>query len=474
MKSLRLQLLVGTALGTIAVFIVSGAVLYALIGRSLRGEFDASLGARARSLMALVEWDEGGLESELTEVSIPEFEPSEFAGYYQIWLSDGTVFARSPSLLGGDLRRLGGTPDAPAFESIRLPDGRPGRLVGVTFEPRQEYGYLRENPPTAVTLVLARDTVGLQSTLARVRGILIGVGLVAVVLSTGVLAWVVRRRLRPVDHLSRQIAELGEANLSGRISVAGIPSELSPVIDRLNDLLVRLEAAFQRERRFTGDVAHELRTPLAGLRSKLELALSRDRDTASYQRALGDCLDIDLQMQRMVENLLQLARADAGQLDIRHEPVDLSKIIRECWQTLEEKANARGLSVEWRFDERDALTTDLGKLRLVIQNILDNAVTYADEQGQLSVETAVQNSATVLVVSNTCSSLRSEDADRVFERFWRADSSCRDTDEQARSGLGLPLCKAVTEQLGGSIRAAVGDSGMFTVTIHLPRVCAKS
>jgi two-component system heavy metal sensor histidine kinase CusS len=470
MKSLRVQLLVGTALGMAAVLLMSGAVLYALIGSTLRSEFDASLVARARSLMALAEQDEEGMEFELTEVSLPEFEPSERAEYYQLWLSDGTVFARSPSLLKGALDQFGGTSDTPAFRTVRLPDGRPGRLVGVTFVPRQEYEDSRANPAMTVTLVLGRDIVGLRATLARVRGILIGVCLVAVVLSAGVLAWVVRWRLQPVDHLSRQIAEVREDDLSARVSVAGIPNELSPVVDRLNDLLARLDAAFQRERRFTGDVAHELRTPLAGLRSKLELTLSRDRDGESYQETLRDCLEIDLQMQRMVENLLHLARADAGQLEIRHERADLAEVIRECWKPLEEKANARGLSVEWQLDERDTLITDRGKLRLVIQNVLDNAVTYANDQGQLSVATAAQDNATVVTVSNTGSSLPSEDIDRVFERFWRADPSYQDTDEESRCGLGLPLCKAVTEQLGGSICATADDSGMFTITIRLPHV----
>jgi hypothetical protein len=175
MKSLRVQLLLGTVLGTAAVLIVSGVVLYALISGTLRSEFDASLSARARSLMALAEQDEDGMEFELTELSLPEFELSERAEYYQLWLSDGTVFARSPSLLNGALDQFGGTSDAPAFRTVRLPDGRPGRLVGVTFVPRQEHEDSRANPAMTVTLVLGRDIVGLRATLARVRGILIGV-----------------------------------------------------------------------------------------------------------------------------------------------------------------------------------------------------------------------------------------------------------------------------------------------------------
>lgn len=466
MRSLRVRLLIGTALGMTAVLLVTGAVLYALISRTLRAEFDTALAGKARSLAALVEQEGAGLEFDLTEVSLPEFEPSAHAEYYQVWLPDGAVFARSPSLRGGELGPTAGPFDVPVFETVRLPDGRPGRVVSMTFVPRREVKDTHANRPLTVTLMLGRDTVRLRGTLARVRGVLFGVGLAAVILSAGVLAGVVGRSLRPVNRLSRQIASVGEEDLSVRIDAAGIPDELGPVVDRLNDLLARLEAAFQRERRFTGDVAHELRTPLAGLRAKLETALSRDRASEAYREALGDCLEINLHLQRMVENLLHLARADAGQLEIRREPVDLSDVIKECWKSLEAGADARGLTVDWRLQAPDPVRTDRDKLRLVVQNLLDNAVTYANDEGQLSVETRAENGAWVLIVRNTGHRLRGEEVHRVFDRFWRADPSCRDADDR-HCGLGLPLCEAVMKRLGGTIEATTGD-GMFTITIRLP------
>jgi two-component system heavy metal sensor histidine kinase CusS len=469
MRSLRVQLLLGTALGTTAVLLVSAAVLYALIRRTLWAEFDESLAAKARSLMALAEQEEDGLEFELTEVSLPEFEPSEHAEYYQVWLPNGAVFARSPSLLDGDLARIAGTSDAPAFQTVQLPDGRPGRIVGATFVPRGDRDHLSSDSPIVVTLAVGRGIAGLQATLARVRGTLICVCVVAVMLSAGLLAWVVRRSLKPVDHLSRQIEDVGEDDLSARVDAVGIPRELSPVVERLNELLARLDATFQRERRFTGDVAHELRTPLAGLRSKLELALSCERAPEAYRRAMGDCLKISLQMQRMVENLLHLARADAGQLEVRCQRVNLTEVIRDCWKPMEEKARSRGLSVKWHLNDTGMTETDRDKLCLVIQNILDNAVTYANDRGHVSVLLSAEDGMLALTVSNTVGSLPVGDTHRVFDRFWRADSSQRQTDE-GHCGLGLPLCKSLIEHLGGSIEAATNDGGMFTITTRLPRV----
>ena len=318
-----------------------------------------------------------------------------------------------------------------------------------------------------VTLVLARDVVGLQAMLSRVRDILIGVCIVAAALSAAVLSRVVRRSVEPIDDLSAQIADVGERDLSARVDPVGLPTEIAPVAIRLNDLLARLEAAFQRERRFTGDVAHELRTPLAGLRSTLELALSRDRTPAAYRKAMDDCLQINLQMQRMAENLLHLARADAGQLDVRREAVDISELVRDCLKPLEKQANARRLRVEARLDAIGPIETDPDKLRLVLQNLLDNAVTHANPEGTIRITGHLENTGIVLTVSNTGCSLPLHDTHRVFDRFWRGDASCREAGK-AHCGLGLPLCKTMIERLNGSIEANITADRVFAITIRLP------
>ncbi len=467
MKSLRTSLLVGTGLATTAVLLASGVVLHALIRNALWAEFDASLAAKARSLAALAEEDEDGLEFELTELSLPEFAPSDQAEYYELWWPAGTVFIRSPSLYDRDLAPPPRTSATPAFENIKLPDGRPGRTVGLTFAPRQERAGSATSPPRTATLVLARSVAGLQTSLSRVRAILVSVCFAAVALSAGVLAGVVRRSLKPLDRLGAQIANLGADRLSARLDPAGAPDEMLPVVQRLNDLLSRLETAFQRERRFTGDVAHELRTPLAGLRSKLEVALSRPRDPAAYQAAMAVCLDINLHMQRMVENLLHLARVDAGQLELRCESVAVSDLIGECWAPLAEQADSRRLGVEWELNAPQPLATDRDQLRLVLRNVLENAVVHADKGGHVRVVASAAGPELVVTVRNTGWRLAPDEASYVFDRFWRGDASHGEL-TAGHCGLGLSLCKAVVERLGGHIEASASGEGAFTVTIHLP------
>lgn len=466
MKTLQARLLISTAIGTTLVLLVSGTVLYVLVRQSLWTEFDESLASKARSLAALVEQENDRLEVEFDEASLPEFEPSDHAEYYQLWLSRARVLARSRSLGRHDLGLIQGPPNDPAYQSVRLPDGRTGRIVGIAFVPRLEDEDNQADEPLEVTLVVGRETAGIESALARLELLLFAVCLLAVLVSLGVLAWFVRRGLRPVGWLSAQIADLGENDLSARINGAGVPTELRPVVDGLNDLLGRLGAAFQRERRFTADVAHELRTPLAGVRSMLEVALSKKRNAEAYQGVMSDCLAVNQQMQQMVENLLNLARVDAGQLEIERETVDLPELIRQCWKPLAERANQRELDVDWHLGDGCTVETDRAKLRLVLLNVLDNAITHASGEGDIVITSSPDDGAVKLVVSNTGGNVAPEDVQHVFDRFWRGDTSRQAS--AGHCGLGLSLCKTMVDQLGGSIGAATTADGTFTITIHLP------
>lgn len=466
MKSLRGQLLWATALGMAAVLLALATLLHAQIGRTLRAEFDATLAARARALTALVEQDDEGVEFDLAEIALPEFEPSSDAEYCQLASADRTVLFRSPSLLDGDLPRADGSPGSPGFKTLTLPDGRPGRVVVIEFLPRLERP-LRAGVRAPLTLALARDTRGLTATLTQVRAILVFGSVAALALSTGVLAFAIRRGLQPVSGLARQIAKTRPRNLSSRIDAAGLPRELVPIADRLNELLARLEAAFQRERQFTGDVAHELRTPLAGLRATLELALARSRAPDEYRSALATSLAINAHMQRTIENLLHLARADAGQLAVECAQVELDEVIHESCRLLGAKGAVTSGEIACNLQPNLGMQTDRHLLQLIVRNLLDNAVTHGDRPGPVSVQTATDNGQAVITIRNQAGNLTRDDLPHIFERFWRGDRAHRH-DDNNHVGLGLPLCRAVTERLGGSIDAALGSDGTFTVTLRLP------
>ncbi len=472
-SSLRNRLLLGVAAGSAIVLVASGLVLYSLVRSALVAEFDVNLATEVRTLAALVEQDGRYIETEMAEKRFERFERAERPEYYQLWFDDGRVIERSTRLGSADLELIAGTLDQPEFRFAILPDGRPGRTVGVEFPPQlddeEEYYERRKGQSQSsgsrkpVTLVLARDTLQLERTLGSVKLLIAGVFAVALVLSLLVAAPIVRLGLNPLAATSSEIQRLDSKTLGSRLDPTNAPTEVRSVIDCLNGLLEHLEEAFQRERSFSANVAHELRTPLAGLRSSIEVALSKPRGPEEYERVLVDCSEICVQTQVIVENLLALARLDAGQCEVRREEVKLGELLPEAWTAYAERARSMGFTVHWDVVDGKSILTDRQKLRLILTNLFDNAVTYTGAEGEIAIEARTEEGQEYITVRNTGTQLPTGSVKHVFERFWRGDASRGETGRHA--GLGLSLCKTLAGVLGYSI-AASANGGEFSVSLR--------
>ncbi len=472
MPSLQRRLLLGTVTGTTALFLVSGIVLHIGARAALLAEFDESLGATARAFSALVEVDGDEVEIEFNGQGMPEFGRKDRPQYLQLWGPGGVVWARSPSLGGGDLAYVPVAVGLARYAAVTLPDGRPGRQITMAFRPRSSdddeagRGHAANRSDRAIAvLAVARDTADVDGSLIRLGRLLFLVGAAAFILTAGILAVVVRHGLGPLRRLAARIGELDAGSLSARLALPHAPAELVPIVDRLNALLARLDAAFQRERTFSADAAHELRTPLAGLRSTFEVALTRNRDAAEYREAIAGGLRIAREMQAMTDNLLALARIEAGQMEIESQPADLVGLLRDTWRPFAARAEARGVRVQWRADGPCVATVDAGKLRQVFQNVFDNAVSYVNDGGEILIEALRENGTTTVRVSNTGSRVSAGDVGHVFERFWRGDPSRADTG--AHCGLGLPLCQRMMEMMGGAMRAESALGGRFVTILEI-------
>lgn len=469
--SLRARLLLGTTLAMALILTVSGTLLYALWRASLIAEFDAALGTQARVLTSLVERQGEGIRLEFDARQFPEYARNERPEFFCFWRADGTVIYRSPSLNGADLERLVGTVTTPRLRAAVLPNGRPGRLVGFAFTPRRGDAEAAGRPVTSdprhdVVLVVGRDTVAIERRLGRLAWLLVGIFGAAILATLGGMAWVVRHLLRPVDRLAGRIAALDADNLARRIGHAGVPAELRPVVERLDDLLNRLETAFAREKAFTADAAHELRTPLAGLRTTMEVALARPRELGQYQESLADCLDICAQMQALVNNLLSLARLEAGKVAATRSALAIADLVEECWRPFAGRAAERGLRLDWRLDRALRVESDREKLRLVLHNLFDNAVSYTDAGGAVRIEVGCEPPAGLrLRVVNTGCAVPAAQIHRVFDRFWRGDAARAATG--VHCGIGLSLCQKLVALLGGGIEAAATVAGEFAITVRL-------
>ncbi len=465
MLSLRRRLLFGTALGTAGVLCVAGFALYTMMRASLYAGFDGSLRQKAETLADLIEQEHDGIELEFAEADMAEFKRSDRPEYFQVWLADGTLVQRSPSLKGRDLPRRRAPLNEPEIRAAALPDGQPGRIATLHFSARPDGEHDAPAKPERLIMALARDTRDVESALAELRFALVLVGAVATLASVGVLAWLVQIGLRPVNALATRIGGIDEDRLSERIDPADSPQELQSLVHRLNDLLTRLDSAFAREKTLTADVAHELRTPLAGLRATLEVTLSRERDPAPYRKAMSECLEICTQTQSLIENLLALARLDAGCEAIQRNPTPIAKLLQETWKPFQKAAGDRKLDVRWDVAPGLTAQTEPDRLRLVLSNLFQNAVHYVDHGGEVKVEAMQANGTLRIRVSNTGSRISPEEIASVFDRFWRGDGA-REHDG-VHCGLGLSLCKTTMQHLGGTIGAAT-ENGSFQVTISLP------
>jgi signal transduction histidine kinase len=429
MTSLRARLTVALVAVVAVVLGALALALYIGVRDAAWQQHDAGLAARAKALSAGAENEDDGVELVLPAL------PGAFA---EAW-AGGKQVARSPGL-DVELPKQTGTFD------LALPDGRTGRAYGMQFHPRDEH---QDRAPVDVLLVLAEGTEDVDAAAATVRTRFLVLGLLALALVGAITAWLLARGLAPLDALRRNLARIDEGRLDTRLPLAGQPAELVGPVKTLNELLARLEGAFARERQFTSDVSHELRTPLAGLRTLLEVT-QKAPSPADHAQALA----IVLQMCALVENLLMLARVDAGQLEVSRDRVALRALVDECWKPHAAAASARGLELRNKLPDEAVATTDREKLRVVVGNLLSNAAEYTAPGGWVEISAPA---GALIDVADSGPAIPPEHLDRIFDRMWRADDARSDTG--IHCGIGLALARSLAGSLGLELTAATHPDG---------------
>ena len=455
MNSLRRQL-TRELFGVLAVLLGAALLaLYAVMWLKLGKSFDAALEARALGVSALVEQQNGRVEVDFSDKILRGFAAGRSHHYYELRGADGAVLARSPSLQANSLPRPAkGATEKSAFWNFTLPNGRPGRAVGFLFKPKAA-----DDRPAATTvlaeLVVAVDREDFDETLGGLFAAVAGCGGLLLAAVIFVVPRVLRRGLAPLAQLGEQAARIDAASLAARFPAEDLPVELRPIAGRLNELLARLETSFERERRFSADLAHELRTPLAELRSLAECALKwpEARDPGADR----DTLAIALQMESLVTRLLTLARGERGQLLAQCESVALAPCVAATWRPFATRAQARGLRVDFSVASAEA-QADPVLLRSILANLFDNAVDYTPAGGAITICGSAEGK---LQVANTASDLCAEDVAKLFERFWRKEAA-RTGGEHA--GLGLNLARAFAAAMGWVLTVALEDGRLvFTL-----------
>jgi signal transduction histidine kinase len=231
-------------------------------------------------------------------------------------------------------------------------------------------------------------------------------------------------------------------------------------------MLARIQSGFETQRTFTADASHELRSPLTVMRGELEVALRRDRDPDEYRRVLASTLEEVVRLGRVTEDLLILARSDSGGLRVRSEPIDVAGIVESAVERLRRQATAKDVVVEATSTGNVVAELDPVLLGQVVWNLVQNAIEFAPRGGRVRVETEGSAATVTLRVEDDGPGFPPEQANRLFDRFFRADAARPHT---GGTGLGLSIVKAVADAHGGSVHAENRAEGGARVTVAFPR-----
>jgi signal transduction histidine kinase len=430
MKSIRARLLIALILLVAVVSLLAAAVTYRRVLNETSTLFDYQLRQMALSLRSQV--------SLAPRIEVPPYQgDSDFV--IQIWDLFGTrTYLSRPGLPLINRAVLG-------FADIDLQDG-----IWRTYGLQTSDGVIQIAQPVRVREALAR---------AAAERVVVPLILLLPVMIIAV-AWIVRQGLRPLRYVTAEVQRRDVQSLAP-LATVNLPSEIVPLVGELNRLLARLQQAFQAQRSFIADAAHELRSPLTALRLQVQLLDRADNDSARLEARtrLGAAVERGI---HLVEQLLALARSDPQQ-----SPdlvlTDLSAAAAAGITDTHDLALARHINLGLEAAPHIRVQGDAEALRTLVRNLVDNAVRYTSAHGSVQVACRATAEGAVLEVTDNGPGIAAGDRERVFDRFYR-----RTATEETGTGLGLAIVKAIVERHGARIALDEAPAGGLRVTVRFP------
>lgn len=451
--SIHGKLTLTLCLTAVCVLPLAGLAVYYTTKDMLLSQMDEILAARGNAITVATEFDDGELELDDSLVAFAGFGEGNVRDFFAMYDADGKRLLRSSSLPPGSLDlvkpEILQAPAEPRPFFGTLKDGRPVRLRVHRFTPVSD----GEGAARDILLVTGTETKSLQNTLRVLATVLLIAGVATLLSTLVVLRAALHRGLRPLDDLAGQLRTIEPGHSSSLPVDSTLPGELVPVVEKLNQLLRRVDESLARERRFSSHAAHELRTPLAELRATAELATTWPEEATperfrEMQQITGD-------LEALVERLSQLARVDARAQTVQKQPVNLEETIRGAVARHAESARERQLTVDTNIAP-GSFRTDPALWTTILNNLMGNAISHAPAGSTVKLEA----SPTRLCVSNPAPNLHADDVPHLFERFWKKESASNKAASAGRhSGLGLSIVAACAEALGGTCKASLSPEG---------------
>jgi two-component system heavy metal sensor histidine kinase CusS len=421
--------------------LVAAALFYFSLLASLRHETEDLLGEHIELLRAHLH-DSPKDIAELRQVV--EVEPRARKSHHlltRVIASDGRIVAQTPgmsALLPMGAITLPPDPEPPFDTQEMVSPTAEGRAYRVTSAAAGGY-----------VIQVALDLYSEQRLLGKYRqraAVVLGVGLAGCVIVSYLLA---RRAIQPVEHIAGVIGHIQSSTLSQRIDTAGLPAEIATLADSFNGMLSRIEDAFTGLSRFSADIAHELRSPIAILRGEMEVSLRRARSAEEYRKVLESCLEECVYFSDLIDRLLFLARADNDQTKLHREPLDLGQELEKVREFYEPSAAEKNISLKLEADGEVLALLDRTLFQSAVGNLVENAMAHTPPGGSVTLSTKRAGDAARVEITDTGCGIATEDLPYICDRFYRADKS------RARGGghlgLGLALVKSIATLHGGTL-----------------------
>jgi heavy metal sensor kinase len=450
----RLTLWYGSVLA--AILIGYSAVVYMLMQRDLLALTDAALVEELNDLAGDV-MRCSGREDLAAEIGLRY---ASHDGYEsQVSTAAGVPLFRSEGLGPRGLPISRPLPEAGAIVRKTLSIDGPGHA--------RSAARLVDGPGGTLVVAVAVPLAPNDRAVGQLLMVLLVSGPLAIAGALGGGYLLARKALAPVDRMAATAQEITSQRLDRRLSAPNPGDELGRLAHTFNGMIERLQRSFEEVRRFTADAAHELRSPLASMRTEAEVALRAPRSPRRDRRVLEDLLEEIDRLTRLVAQLLFLCREDAGLPTGARETVRLDEVVRDAANHMQVMAAEKGLTLTIHAGSACPVHGEPDRLRQLAFNLIDNAIKYTPAGGAVAVRAGVDVGGRArLIVADSGPGIPAEHLPRVFDRFYRVDSSrSRDVDG---TGLGLAICRSIAEAHGGLIRAASEPGAGCCFTVELP------
>lgn len=447
---------------TSLLLIVFGFSIYYRVKDAIFSSIDNTIHSKAQLIEGLVHVEkDGNIEFELSESISGEYSIPYSGHYYKIVL-DGKVIAHSRSLVNENFDLSSG---ALEYQNRALkdkvyaskgPDNEPAMVL------RHDIGF-----PGATVNVFVAEGITKSLSLINRLGQFLFIAIPASILFGSIVgSWIVKKSLSPLREFSLKVDRITHASLNERLNTETKVHELTELAASFNDMLNRLQNAFEAESRFISDASHELKTPVSVIKSHCDITLQKKRTEDEYIDTLSTIKTVSTKMADIINDMFSLMRLDSGLLNpTNFKAISLNDCIEGALDLCMVPAERKHVTFNTSIESGINIFGDKGRLTEAFLNIIQNGVIYSKENGSINISAVKANNYIITSIEDTGVGIKKDELDKIFERFYRSDASR----SSEGTGMGLSIAKAIIQAHRGSIsvRSEIGKGSCFSIILPI-------